>query len=217
MHDPNSLRALGAIDARAPGPLKESPSQTAGPYVHIGCVPNVAGLNGTYAHDLGSNMRREGVEGEPITLRGTVLDGLGEPVRDALVECWQADANGRFAGTDDADPSFDGFGRCASDAETGEWRFDTVRPGRVPWSDGRSQAPHVTLWIVARGINLGLHTRVYFEGDAANADDPLLSRIEPARRRETMIARPDGQDAWCLDIRLQRGPAGGPETVFLDM
>ena len=224
MREPTTLRALGAIERRAPGPLRESPSQTAGPYVHIGATPGFAGLDGVYERDLGSTMREENARGEAITLRGTIRDGTGALVRDALVECWQADAQGRFAGDEDADPAFAGFGRSACDAETGEWRFETIRPGRVPWTDGRMQAPHVSLWIVARGINIGLHTRLYFDGDPANGDDPLLSAIQPRERTQTMMARrdsdgDDGADApvWLLDIRLQRGPAGEPETVFLDM
>ena len=233
-----SLCALGAIDRRAPGPLKESPSQTAGPYVHIGLAPGAAGianagLGGT--SPPGPSMRGEEAaghspRGETITLLGTIRDGTGALVRDALIECWQADAEGRFAGTGGADPAFSGFGRSACDAETGEWRFETIRPGRVPWTDGRMQAPHVSLWIVARGINIGLHTRLYFEGNPANDDDPLLNAIQPRERTQTMMATrdDDGRGAddegsgtvaavWHLDIRLQRGPSGEPETVFLDI
>ena len=222
--EPTTLPALGAIERRAPGPVRESPSQTAGPYVHIGLAPGAAGiaeagLGG--APPPGPDMRGEdavghGPQGEAITLMGTIRDGTGALVRDALVECWQADAEGHFAGTDGADPAFSGFGRSACDPDTGEWRFETIRPGRVPWTDGRMQAPHVSLWIVARGINIGLHTRLYFAGDPANADDPLLGAIQPRERTQTMKARRDG-NAWRLDIRLQRGPAGEPETVFLDM
>ena len=193
--------------------LPETPSQTAGPYVHIGLLPERAGLppNGM---GFGPLMRREGVRGEPVTLHGTIRDGMGAVVRDAIVECWQADAGGRFAGQDGADPAFGGFGRSAIDPDTGEWRFDTVRPGRVPWHDGRMQVPHATLFIIARGINLGLHTRLYFADGVEG--DPLLSAIQPPERAQTMIARRDG-DAWRLDIRLQGGPAGEAETVFLDV
>ena len=220
MHDPASLKPLGAIDRRPPGPLKESPSQTAGPYVHIGATPDHAGIGGVYDGDLGAIMRGEGARGEAITLLGIIRDGTGARVRDALVECWQADAACRFAGTAGADPAFAGFGRSPCDPETGEWRFETVRPGPVAWRDGRAQAPHVSLFVVARGINIGLHTRLYFEGDPLNADDPLLGAIQPPERATTMMARRDegdGEPVWRLDIRLQRGPAGEPETVFLDM
>ena len=194
--------------------LRESPSQTAGPYVHIGCTPNAAGIEGVFPADLGASMTTGPVRGEAVVIRGRVLDGFGAAVRDAVVEVWQADAEGRFAGAEGADPNFAGWGRSAGDPETGEFRFDTVRPGRVPYPDGRLQAPHVTLWIVARGINVGLHTRMYFPGDdAALAEDLILSRIEPRERAATLIAAPDGPGAVRFDVRLQ----GEGETVFLDM
>ena len=193
--------------------LPETPSQTAGPYVHIGLMPERAGLplNGM---GFGPDMRGHGARGEPIALCGTIRDGMEATVRDAIVECWQVDASGRFAGEEGADPAFGGFGRSAIDPDTGEWRFETVYPGRVRWHDGRMQAPHVTLHIIARGINRGLHTRLYFAG--TTGDDPLLARIQPPERARTMIAERDG-DEWRLDIRLQQGPNGEAETVFLDM
>ena len=141
------------------------------------------------------------------------MDGLGTPLRDAVVEVWQPDAEGRFAGSEGADSNFKGWGRSAGDPETGEFRFETVRPGRVPYPDGRMQAPHVTLWIVARGINVGLHTRMYFPDEHLNAEDPILSRIEPRERAATLIAAAHGPGAVRFDVRLQ----GEGETVFLDM
>ena len=196
------------------GWLPETASQTAGPYVHIGCVPSFAGLEGMYGgEDLGTGpLRAEGHAGEAIVIEGHVFDGTGAPLRDALLEIWQADAAGRFAGQEGADPHFDGWGRRPADAETGLFRFETVRPGRVPWPDGRMQAPHIGLWIVARGINLGLYTRIYFDEDPANAEDPLLARIEHRHRVETLMARRDG-DVWRFDVHLQ----GDRETVFLDV
>lgn len=191
--------------------LPESASQTAGPYVHIGCTPNVAGLTGLYAEDLGARMITGDVTGERITLTGRIFDGDGALLCDALVEAWQADAEGRFAGQSSADPAFTGFGRCACDAETGEFRFETVKPGPVAGPEGTQQAPHVTLWIVARGINLGLHTRLYFADETqANATDPLLSQLPP-ERAATLLAQPRGAGAYHLDIHLQ----GPRETVFL--
>ena len=198
----------------APRRLRETPSQTAGPYVHIGCTPNAAGIGGVFPADLGAAMRTGPVRGEEVTIRGRVIDGFGQPLRDAVVEIWQPDGEGRFAGAEGADPNFTGWGRSASHPETGEFHFRTVRPGPVPWPDGRMQAPHVTLWIVARGINLGLHTRMYLpEDEAALNRDPILSRIEPRERVATMIAAADGPGALRFDVRLQ-GPG---ETVFLDM
>ena len=198
--------------------LKETPSQTAGPYVHIGCTPNVTGITSVYDADLGATMIKGPVKGTPITVTGAVHDGTGQVLRDAMVEIWQADAEGLFNSPQEhrgtADANFTGWGRCASDLETGAFRFDTVKPGPVPAADGRQQAPHITVWIVARGINIGLQTRMYFPEDAeAHATDPLLSRIEHRARVATLIARADGPDRYRFDIHLQ----GPDETVFLDI
>lgn len=193
---------------------KESPSQTAGPYVHIGCVPNFCGIEGAYPNDLGDTMVNADTLGERITVSGVVYDGTGSALKDALVEIWQADANGIYPGTDPrgpADPNFTGWGRKAGDYVTGEWSFETVRPGSVPFPDGRLQAPHITFWVVARGINLGLQTRMYFP-DADNSADPVLARIEHRNRLSTLIAVKTGDGAYRFDIRLQ----GAEETVFFD-
>lgn len=197
--------------------LKESPSQTAGPYVHIGCTPNFTGID-MYGGDLGTSMKTGPVKGQEITIRGTVYDGTGTPLRDALVEIWQADADGLHNSPAEtrgqADPNFTGWGRSPGDMDTGEFVFETVKPGRVPTADGTPQAPHVTFWIVARGINIGLHTRMYFpDEEAANAEDPVLRRIEHQVRVPTLIAKSEGKGAYRFDIRLQ----GEGETVFFDM
>jgi protocatechuate 3,4-dioxygenase, alpha subunit len=197
-------------------PLKETPSQTAGPYVHIGLTPNFAGIGGVYQQDLGAALVNDNTRGERITLRITVFDGTGAPVRDAVVEVWQADAEGLYPSPVErrgrSDPNFAGWGRCPADAETGICEFHTIKPGRVPAPDGRLMAPHITLWIVARGINVGLQTRLYFpDEEAANAEDPILARIEHRQRRDTLIARGE-QGAYEFDIHLQ----GENETVFMD-
>jgi protocatechuate 3,4-dioxygenase, alpha subunit len=188
----------------------ETASQTAGPYVHIGCTPNFAGLSGLYSADLGAQMVREGAEGRRITLTGRIFDGAGDALCDALVEAWQPDAAGRFAGQSEADPQVTGFGRCPCDAETGLFHFETIKPGPVAWPEGGKQAPHVSLWIVARGINIGLQTRVYFADEAhANAADPVFAQLPEARAR-TLLAQPRGAGEYHLDIHLQ----GPDETVF---
>lgn len=197
--------------------LKESPSQTAGPYVHIGCLPNFCGIEGVYAEDLGAAMVSERTKGERITLTGRLIDGTGTPLKDAMVEIWQADADGLYNSPSElrgtADPAFTGWGRRAVNQETGIFSFETIKPGRVPAPDGRLQAPHINVWIVARGINLGLNTRIYFpEEEAANASDPVLARIEHRNRVATLIARRDGATVT-HDIRLQ----GDGETVFFDI
>ncbi|MFD1745481.1 protocatechuate 3,4-dioxygenase subunit alpha [Rhizobium helianthi] len=198
--------------------LKESPSQTAGPYVHIGCTPNFTGIHGVYETDLGAGpLVNEKTKGERITIRGRVIDGSGTPLKDALVEIWQADADGLYNSPSEtrgtADPNFLGWGRCPADMTSGEFRFETIKPGRVPFRDGRLMAPHVTLWIVARGINIGLHTRMYFsDEEQANAEDPVLARIEHRVRVPTLIGQREG-DTVTFDIHLQ----GENETVFFDI
>lgn len=198
--------------------LKESPSQTAGPYVHIGTVPNFSGIEGVYPDDLGATMIADATKGERITITGAVHDGTGAALRDVLVEIWQADATGIYPSPADprggADPAFTGWGRAAADPETGEWAFRTIRPGRVPYPDGRLMAPHVSFWIVARGINIGLSTRMYFpDEEAANAEDPVLARIEHRSRVPTLIAARTDDGAYRFDVHLQ----GERETVFFDI
>ncbi|SCW45638.1 protocatechuate 3,4-dioxygenase alpha subunit [Rhizobium mongolense subsp. loessense] len=199
------------------GYLKETPSQTAGPYVHIGLTPNFCDIGGIYAQDLGSAMVNEKTLGERITVTGHIYDGTGAPVRDAVVEIWQADSAGLYNSPSEmrgaADQNFAGWGRCPTCAEDGVYKFETVKPGCVPFKDGRTMAPHISFWIVARGINIGLHTRMYFPEEAdANKADPLLARVEHGERIATMIA--SREDAtYTFDIRLQ----GEKETVFLDI
>ncbi|VFS43221.1 Protocatechuate 3,4-dioxygenase alpha chain [Serratia liquefaciens] len=117
--------------------------------------------------------------GERITIEGRVIDGSGTPVRDVLLEIWQANAAGRYNHPDDrqqqkaVDPAFRGWGRTCSDFTSGIWRFETIKPGPVVGRDGRLMAPHVNLWVVARGINIGLNTRMYF------ADEHAAQRQRP--------------------------------------
>ena len=195
--------------------LRESPSQTAGPYVHIGCVPNFVGISGVYPTDLGSAMIGKNTKGQSIKINGCVFDGDGEPLRDAMVEIWQADADGLYYGQDSENPNshneFIGWGRQPADLETGRFTFETIKPGQVAFADGQLQAPHVNIWIVARGINLGLSTRVYFsDEEAANAVDPVLNMLAQ-NRAETLIAKLK-DDEYRIDIHLQ----GEQETVFFD-
>lgn len=204
------------------GYLPETPSQTAGPYVHIGLIPRQAGFE-IFASNLGEVLVGPTTQGERIRIEGRIFDGTGALVRDALVEIWQADAHGRFNHPADRqagprDESFRGWGRTGTDFETGLWAFDTIKPGRIAGRSGHNRmAPHINLWIVARGINLGLATRLYFDDeDAANAEDPVLRIIEQPERRKTLIATRslrDGQPVYSFDIRLQ----GERETVFFDI
>lgn len=198
--------------------LKETASQTSGPYVHIGLAPGAAGFQ-TFAQELGQVIAAEGVSGERIRIEGLVLDGLGAPVKDVLLEVWQADANGIYPHPEDphvADVAagFRGWGRIITDFETGLWSFETIRPGATPGRAGKMQAPHLSFWLVSRGINIGLNTRMYFPQDTAlHAADPILNAVEQVARRQTMIATQTGPATYRFDIRLQ----GDGETVFIDV
>ena len=199
--------------------LKESPSQTAGPYVHIGMTPNFCEITGICEADLGLTMLTPETTGERITVTGRVIDGAGAPVGDAVLEIWQADSEGAFVSptsrNSNSIPAFTGWGRQPTQPD-GTFTFETIKPGRVEGPDGRLMAPHVSLWIVARGINIGLQTRLYFADEAeANASDFVLNKIMDPRRRETLIARKEDGPVprYVLDIHLQ----GEKETVFFDI
>lgn len=186
--------------------LKETPSQTAGPFVHIGLAPGAAGFD-IYREELGHDIAGPKAAGTRIRVEGLVIDGTGSPVKDVLLEAWQANAAGVYPGQGPVEDGFRGWGRVITDFDSGDWAFDTVKPGVVG-----AQAPHISLWIVARGINVGLHTRLYFD-DEDNSADPVLRSIEWERRRDTLIARRKGDNVYRFDIRLQ----GEGETVFFDV
>jgi len=201
--------------------LKETASQTAGPYVHIGLAPKEAGFD-IFEKNFGNVLATPGTAGERISIEGRVYDGSGTPLRDVLLELWQANAAGRYNHPADTqnkalDSGFRGWGRACSDFESGLYRFDTVKPGAVEGRNGRPMAPHVCLWIVARGINIGLSTRMYFSDETdANARDPVLNLIEWEVRRKTLIGQREqrgNQVVYTFDIRLQ----GEGETVFFDI
>jgi protocatechuate 3,4-dioxygenase alpha subunit len=182
-------------------------SQTVGPFFNFALTGNRA---------LGT-LTREGAEGERIRLSFRVVDGDGLPARcDAMIELWQADARGRYAHAldphaGDADENFYGFGRLETDAD-GVCLFETVMPGRVPDGRGGMQAPHINVTLFARGLLKQLYTRVYFEGEPANAEDPVLEMV-PENRRATLMARLNEANTWSIEIRLQ----GDAETVFFDV
>ncbi|AVO46911.1 protocatechuate 3,4-dioxygenase subunit alpha [Phreatobacter cathodiphilus] len=201
-----------STDSAGGRPEGISPSQTVGPFFHYGLTPGKA-----YSHvpvSVDGQVAEPGTPGEKIVLTGRVIDGAGEPVPDAMLEIWQADADGRYAHPNDGrarqSNSFMGFGRSDTDAQ-GTYRFVTVRPGRVPGPGGGEQAPHILVAVFGRGMLKQLFTRVYFEDEASNAEDPILALV-PEARRGTLIARKNGH-TFTLDIRLQ----GEGETVFFDV
>lgn len=205
--------------------FNETASQTGGPYVHIGLAPRQAGFD-IYDKEFGSTLTTPATRGERIALEGRVYDGSGSLVRDVLIEIWQANADGKYAHPADrqdkpVDPAFRGWGRAGADFDTGVYRFDTIKPGAVAGRSGTTQAPHICMILFARGINLGLHTRVYFSDEvAANGTDPVLNGIEWEVRRKTLIAQRserNGEVVYTFDVRLQDTPDGGAETVFFDI
>ena len=201
--------------------LQETASQTAGPYVHIGLAPKQAGFD-IFENNF-DNVLAVNTPGQHIRIEGVVYDGSGTLIRDVLIEAWQANAVGRYAHPADRQqdkpltPGFRGWGRACSDFESGLYSFETIKPGAVIGRNGRLMAPHINLWIVARGINIGLNTRLYFSDEAeANSRDPVLNLIEWEVRRKTLIAHReerDGQVVYRFDIRVQ----GEGETVFFDI
>jgi protocatechuate 3,4-dioxygenase alpha subunit len=186
--------------------LETTSSQTIGPYLHIGLTWLVT-----------DDLIGRGASGERVAVEGRVVDGDGNAVDDAVVEIWQANAHGRYAHPDDArdkplEAGFKGFGRVMTDGE-GRFRFATIKPGRVPAPAGGSQAPHLNVTLLTRGLLKHLITRMYFPGDAANADDPVLQSV-PAERRATLLATPAAGKGGALEwnVVLQ----GKNETVFFD-
>ena len=192
-----------------------TPSQTVGPYFAYGLTSN-----GKYDWNdaFNNNLVTPDTSGERIRVEGQVFDGDGAVAPDCMLEIWQADAQGRFSDPQDKralpNSSFKGFGRVGTDAKGG-YAFDTIKPGSVPDPDGKPQAPHIVLAIFARGMLLHNYSRIYFDGEAANAADPVLALV-PADRRATLIAtrQPGSASAvYRFDIHLQ----GDKETVFFDV
>jgi protocatechuate 3,4-dioxygenase alpha subunit len=188
--------------------LTPTPSQTVGPFFHLGCTDN-ASCRTLVTGDT---------KGERIRLICRVFDGDGVPVPDAMLEIWQANAEGRYNHSDDTqkkalDPSFSGFGRLASEAN-GVCVFETIKPGRVPGNNNSVQAPHINISVFARGVLKRLPTRIYFAGATANAEDPVLALVS-ADGRATLMAHnsTDNSSDWRFDIHL----CGENETVFFDV
>ena len=182
-----------------------TPFQTVGPFFDFGLI--IPG---------GETIAQPSTPGRHVAVEGTIRDGAGDPLPDGLVEIWQADAAGKYRHPADAegsgtDRSFDGFGRIPT-GDDGRFAFTTIVPGRVAGPDGTVQAPHLVVGVLARGVLTRLVTRMYFEDDPANPEDPVLALV-PDGRRATLIARRDGTDRYRFDIVLQ----GSGETVFFDV
>jgi protocatechuate 3,4-dioxygenase, alpha subunit len=182
-----------------------TPFQTVGPFFDFGLELEGGGIVASHAAD-----------GMHIVVAGSIRDGAGDPVPDAIIEVWQANAAGRYRhpaddGRAPLDSACDGFGRVATNAE-GRFAFTTVFPGRVPGPDGTWQAPHLLVSVLARGVLTRLATRIYFEDEPANAEDLVLNLV-PEHRRGTLVARRTDPTQFVFDIVLQ----GSGETVFFDV
>jgi protocatechuate 3,4-dioxygenase alpha subunit len=210
------------LTSSTPSYLPETPSQTAGPYVHIGLIPKQAGFD-IFQHNFSGDIAGPDVAGERVLIEGRIFDGAGHVTKDVLIETWQANAAGRYNHPADhqdkpLDRNFRGWARTGTDFETGLYQIRTIKPGRVAGRRGRKgMAPHINFWIASRGINIGLATRMYFgDEEAANAEDPVLNIVEQPERRRTLIAQRserDGAAVYTFDIHLQ----GDSETVFFDV
>lgn len=184
--------------------LLATASQTVGPFFHIG-------LEKLSMADLA----KSAAGGETVSIQGRVLDGDGKPVNDALIEIWQANAQGKYAHPDDVqdkplDAGFKGFGRVAT-GDNGEFRFVTIKPGRVPAPGGALQAPHLVVAVFMRGLLKHLVTRMYFPGEAGNDEDAVLALV-PKERRATLVAKSAGDGTLEWNVILQ----GRDETVYFD-
>jgi protocatechuate 3,4-dioxygenase alpha subunit len=207
-----------------------TPSQTVGPFFAYGLTPKGRAQwdpNGTYSwkETVGDNLITPDAEGTKIRLEGRITDGDGKPIGDAMIEIWQADAQGRYASLNDprrpSNAKFKGFGRSATDKD-GMFGFDTIKPGAVPGQGkdqaGKTQAPHIVFCIYSRGMLRQIYTRCYFADVASNTSDQILNLV-PAERRQTLIAKKvqgqgQGQgNAYRFDIRVQ----GDNETVFFEV
>ena len=200
-----------------------TPSQTVGPFFAYGLAPNGRcqwDPNGSYSwkETIGDNLITPDTSGQKIRIEGRITDGDGAPINDAMLEIWQADAQGRYAHPRDdrARPNakFKGFGRSATDKE-GNYSFDTVKPGAVAGPGGQPQAPHIVFCIFSRGMLRQIYTRLYFSDEEANAGDPILTLV-PADRRGTLVAHKSMRGElpiYRFDIRVQ----GENETVFFDI
>jgi protocatechuate 3,4-dioxygenase alpha subunit len=188
-----------------------TPSQTVGPFFAYGLTPN-----GNYAWNdaFTNNLVTADVTGDRIRIEGFVYDGDGANVPDAMLEIWQADAQGRFSDPQDSrapsNASFKGFGRCGTGAEG--YSFETIKPGAVPGLHGKPQAPHIVLAIFGRGMTMQSMTRIYFDDEPANAGDEVMALV-PEDRRGTLIAKKTAPGVYRFDIHLQ----GDNETVFFDV
>ena len=181
----------------------QTPSQTVGPFFSHALTP----AGSRPGRVPGNRIADEAAPGVPIRIEGRLLDGVGDPVPDGMVEIWQADDEGVYGRIAEG---FHGFGRAGTDPD-GRFTFLTIKPGPV----AQGMAPHASVAVFARGMLNHAFTRIYFSDEAAaNAADPVLSSVEPTRRGTLVATRSDrdGIQSYEFTIRLQ----GDRESVFFD-
>lgn len=202
--EPLEGRLRHSAETSSQRPLRETASQTAGPYVHIGCLPNRVGVKGIFKEDFTSNHTI--LDGDRITICGRVFDGEKTLCKDVMLEFWHADRGGQFA---------DGiWHRTAADLETGKFVINTIMPGAMQDEAGNQLAPFINIWLFSRGINIALMTRIYFPEHKGMHDCDSHLSLVPADRVKTLLAeRKDNGNEYIFDIHLQ----GEDETVFFDV
>ena len=184
--------------------LNETVSQTAGPFVHIGCTPNLIGINNIFKSDLGSKTFKNLERKNKINISGSVFDGNNKALLDVMIETWQCNEKGIYS-------SEEGFGRITSNCISGKYSLNTLKPGFNKNYDGMIQSPHIMFILFARGINTPLITRMYFNKIELKKDTKIYSRVKN-KNKESLIAKKIDLNSYLFDIYLQ----GDKETIFFD-
>ena len=197
--------------------LKQTPSQTAGPNLHIGFLPKKVGINSSFSRELNNLILSEKTKGTRIEISGKIYDGNNEVLKDALIEIWQVDSNGnyqsRLTQNNKNDKNFSNWGRTSCDFNTGLWKFNTIKPGIVQLNKSEILAPHIWFWIVARGINLGLYTCMYFNDEnTLNKLDRNLKKLTN-NNLQSLFAVNIEKYKYEFNIYLQ----GDKETIFFNV
>ena len=181
----------------------DTPSQTAGPFLHIGCTPSITGIN-IFKDELGSTPFKNISLNEEINIKGKIYDGNNDPIIDAMIETWQCDENGKYF-------NYQGFSRRVTDFKTGEYQLKTIRPGNQIKEDGKISPSYILFWIVARGMNRPLITRMYFDENEIKSD-VMFKNLSIQDRLKTLIPYTEDKKNFVFDIHLQ----GKKETIFFE-
>ena len=184
--------------------LFETPSQTAGPFLHIGCTPNLFGIRDVFDKDLPNQPFEKFNKEDLITISGKIFDGENKPLLDVMIETWQCNQEGVYN-------TKQGFSRLIPNLNTGKFDLITLKPGYTKNFNGKFQSPHILFFVVARGINQPLITRMYFEEEEFKKDD-LFKFVKDKKRINTLLAKKNNDKDYIFDIHLQ----GDKETIFFD-